>query len=145
MWLQSMTIVVCLLGIFNLTPTSAQDCDVIISGFDDKVAPPRNCAKGSLYWNYPHGKADIEFRRLSLLPDSTNQIKVCLKLVTEGRIDVTRTARKGRIVDMTPLEGDTLSCFNQGKRRVTVTLDAGPDVVYYMSLIEYTAEEVRAK
>ena len=72
---------------------------------DDKVAPPRNCAKGSLYWNYPHGKVDIEFRRLSLLPDSTNQIKVCLKLVTEGRIDVTRTARKGRIVDMTPLEG----------------------------------------
>ena len=43
------------------------------------------------------------------------------------------------------ISGDTLSCFNERKRRVTVTLDAGPDVVYYMSLIEYTAEEVRAK
>lgn len=98
----------------------------------------------SLYWNYPHGKVDIEFRRLSLLPDSTNQIKVCLRLVTEGRIDVTRTARKGRIVDLTPLEGDALSCYNQNKKRVTVTLDAGPDVVYYMHVIEYTAEELTA-
>lgn len=144
MWFRGLTVVVCLLGMFDITSASAPECEVIISGLDDKVVTPPNCAKGLFYWNYPHDKIDIDFRRFSLLPNSTNPITVCLRLLTGGRIDVTRTARKGRIVDLTPLKGDALSCYNQNKKRVTVTLDAGPDVVYYMHVIEYTAEELTA-